>query len=128
MLSESPGPRISTLTTRQLLARNTAAWPAELAPPTTMTSSSLQTDEAREVGQRQLAILGAASDNDGAATHGVAVRQFELVRTPIAAQAYRTVADFHVNTKLLCLVEGARSERAPGNTSGKSEIILDLRA
>ena len=41
-LAASPDERTRRCTCRQLAARNTAAWPAELPPPTTITSSAAQ--------------------------------------------------------------------------------------
>ncbi len=42
MLSAKPFARTSKCTCRQLPARNTAAWPAEFPPPTTITSRLAQ--------------------------------------------------------------------------------------
>ena len=145
MLASSRGPRTSSQSLATWPARKTAAWPAELPPPTSASSwpaqslpsiergpvvdgRALELCEIRDV---DAAVADAAGDHHGARADPFLVREPELEARRLAgreaSQAHDLVRDRHLGAELLRLVEGARHQRHAGDSGRKAHVVLDPR-
>src|ERR1019366_182083 len=83
----------------------------------------------RELGQRELAILHPARDNDRSRVDDAPVREADLVAALAVADEPRGAAgDGDLGSELLGLGERSRAERFTGDARRKTEVLIDLRA
>ena len=121
--------------------RNTAAWPAELPPPTTidlLAAAELRLHggrgvvdalalEALVVRHVELAVARAGRDDDGAGPDRLLVVEAQPVGLLVAVDAAHVTRDRKARTELLRLHLRAAGERLAGDAGRKAEIVLDLR-
>ena len=144
MLSARPAPRTSMCTWRQLLARNTAACPAELPPPTIDDFLARRRASPRGGWRRSRRPGRRSAAARRIRARGTARR---WRRRPICARdlapvgrarsrkagassrgARACAATLTARAELLRLHERAAGERAAGDAGREAEVVLDLRA
>ena len=144
MLRARPSLRTRIVTLAAWPDRNTAAWPAELPPPTRMTSSPRAQPrfdrrgpvphaaalKGSEVVDGRSAIARAGRDHQRSRANSLAVAEVQRQGAIDAAavDGFHLGRDHDLGAEFLRLHERASGQRLAGNAGRKSEIVLDPRA
>ena len=142
MLAFRSGPRMTTVTGLPDSARNTAAWPAELPPPTTTTGDcgalpgfdrggrvvhalALEVGEPVDV---ESPVAGAGGDDHRAAGDLGSVGEADDEVPGLLPQRGGCARGGEVRAELLRLHQGPLGQVAAGDAGREPEVVLDARA
>ena len=145
MLAPSPPPRMIICTLRAWPDRNTAAWPAELPPPTSTTSwpahslasigeAQYQTPRPSKASRLSISrppVARPARHHDGSARTDCRRQSIASANAPSRCEQSSDLTAtgiMHLGAEFLRLDEGAAGQRLPGNAGRKAQIVFDARA